>query len=398
AWGRRPDGQTLELNLGPPADVCNRAKESLANTLLAQAADELDRAAKRQDEALAKHARQLVDRASSSDKRKQSIAFFLRGTADLIASADASARESLGRAINDDLPSTIETMARKNLEAAQQQKETALAEEASSTQPKHTVVVFLPDTPAETEKKLAEAATAIVGNLASASSLPLKTELFRRAEDAKTFIAAHREQVGVVIANPEFIPRDFAPRFAFSHEGRTTYERKVVVPIHSKAKSLADLKGKTISAVDALGDDGVAVTTRVADDLTALANALYGRTDAALVSESNPLLAEHAKELRVIHTTSPQPQPVVAFAAMPSTDRTALDDALRSLPRTTLAPLQFSGVVRINAEPRVVAKHEIQTPPASSLGLKLDPPIAVPLRVSVELPRVEIPEDLFGPP
>jgi hypothetical protein len=57
-----------------------------------------------------------------------------------------------------------------------------------------------------------------------------------------------------------------------------------------------------------------------------------------------------------------------------------------------------SGVVRINAEPRVVAKHEIQTLPASALSLRLDSPIAVPLRVSVELPRVEIPEDLFGPP
>lgn len=396
--GRRVSGQALELSLGPVADTCGRATESLATALLAQAADELDRASKRQDEAAAKRARQLVERVASIDKRKQSIALFLRGTADLVAGADSSARETLGRAINGDLPSAIETMAKKNLEAAQPQKDAAPVEEASSSQPRHTVVVFLPDTPAETEKKLAEAATAIVGSLASASSLPLKTELFRRADDARTFIAAHRDQVGIVIANPEFISREFAPRYTFSHEGRTTYERKVVVPIRSKAKSLADLKGKTISAVDALGDDGVAVTTRVADDLTALANALYGRTDAALVSESNPLLAEYAKELRVVHTTAPQPQPVVAFAAMPTTDRAALDDALRALPRTTLAPLQFSGVIRINGEPRVAAKREIQTAPASSLGLKLDPPIAMPLRVSVDLPRVEIPEDLLGPP
>ena len=139
------------------------------------------------------------------------------------------------------------------------------------------------------------------------------------------------------------------------------------------------------------------MTTRVADDLTAAANALYGRTDAALVSESNPLLAEHARDLRIIHTTAPQPLPVIAFAPMPAADRAALDDALRALPRPSLAPLQFSGIVRIN-EPRVAAKREIQTVPSSALGLKLDPPIALPLRVSVELPRVEIPEDLFGPP
>lgn len=397
-WGRRLVGQALELILGPQADVCSRAKKSLATALLTQAADDLDRAVKRQDEASARRARQLADRAASLDEQKQSIALFIRGTADLIAGDEVAARATLAKAIDGDLPSAVATLAKKNLEAAQPAKDVAPAEEATSTQPRHTVVVFLPDTPAETEKKLAEAATAIVGGLAAASSLPLKTELFRRADDARTFIAANRDRVGVVIANPEFIARDFAPRYAFSHEGRTTYERQVVVPARSGVKSLSDLRGKTISAVDILGDDGVGVTTRVADDLTALANALYGRTDAALVSESNPLLAEHARDLRVVHTTVPKPLPVVAFAPMPAADRSALDDAFRSLPRAAFAPLQFSGVVRIGVAPRVVAKREIQTLPATSLGLKLDPPIAMPLRVSVELPRVEIPEDLFGPP
>jgi tetratricopeptide (TPR) repeat protein len=392
-WGRRL-GQPLELTLGPPVDICGRAKNSLANALLSQAADELDHAAKRQDEAAVRHARQLADRAATLDERRQSLALFLRGTAELVVGADA--RDTLARAIAGDLPPAVESMAKKNLEAAQPPKD-ASAEEATSSQPRHTVVVFLPDTPAESEKKLAEVATAIVGSLATASSLPLKAELFRRADDARAFIAANRDRVGVVIANPEFIAHDFAPRYAFSHEGRTTYERKVVVPARSAVKSLADLRGKTISGVDALDDDGVGVTTRVADDLTALANALYGRTDAALVSESNPLLAEHARDLRVVHSTAPQPLPVVAFALMPTADRTALDEALRSLPRAAFASLQFTGMIRIGA-PRIAMKREIQTVPASALGLKLDPPIAMPLRVSVELPRVEISEDLFGPP
>jgi tetratricopeptide (TPR) repeat protein len=392
AWGRRA-ASVLELALGSGADVCGRAKKSLAIALLAQAADELDRAAKRQDEAAARRARTLAERAASLDERRQSLALFIRGTAELIAGGDA--RDALSRAIAGDLPSAVESIAKKNLDAAQPAKE--VAEEPTSSQRRHTVVVFLPDTPAETEKKLAEAATAIVGSLASASSLPLKTELFRRADDARAFIAANRDRIGVIISNPQFIAHDFAPRFAFSREGRTTYERKVVVPARSSAKTLADLRGKTISGSEGLGDDGVSVSTRVADDLTAAANALYGRTDAALVSESNPLLAEHARDLRVIHTTASQPLPVIAFAPMPVADRSALDDALRALPRPSLAPLQFSGIVRIN-EPRVAAKREIQTLPASALGLKLDPPIALPLRVSVELPRVEIPEDLFGPP
>jgi tetratricopeptide (TPR) repeat protein len=391
-WGRRT-GTSLDLTLGTEADVCGRAKKSLALALLAQAADELDRAAKRQDEEAARHARVLAERAATLDERRQSLALFIRGTADLVIGSDA--REPLSRAIAGDLPPAIESVAKKNLEAAQPAKE--VAEEPTSPTPRHTVVVFLPDTPAETEKKLAEAATAIVGSLASASSLPLKTELFRRAADARAFIVANRDRIGVVIANPEFISHDFAPRFGFSREGHTTYVRKLIVPASSSAKSLSDLRGKTISGSEALGDDGVNVTTRVADDLTAAANALYGRTDAALVSESNPLLAEHSRDLRVVHTTAPQPLPVIAFAPMPAADRTALDDALRALPRPPLAPLQFSGIVRIN-EPRVAAKREIQTLPASALGLKLDPPIALPLRVSVELPRVEIPEDLFGPP
>lgn len=392
SWGHR--AQPLELTLGPEPDVCARAKNSLAIALLSQAADDLDRAVKRQDESAARRARQLADRAASLDERRQSLALFIRGTADLVTGTDA--RETLARAIAGDLPPSVESIAKKNLEAAQPVKELQV-EEPTSSQPRHTVVVFLPDTPAETEKKLAETATAIVGSLATASSLPLKVELFRRADDARAFIAANRDRVGVVIANPEFITRDFAPRYAFTHEGRTTYERKVVVPVRSSAKSLSDLHGKTISAVDVLGDAGVGVTTRVADDLTAIANALYGRTAAALVSESNPLLAEHAHDLRVIHTTTPQPMPVIAFAAMPAADRAALDDALRSLPRASLTLLQFSGIVRIG-EPRVAVKREIQSLPVSSLGLKLDPPIAMPLRVSVELPRVDIPEDLFGPP
>src|SRR5207302_5243518 len=48
-WGRRA-GSVLEITLGTDTDVCGRAKKSLSIALLDQAADELDRAAKRQDE------------------------------------------------------------------------------------------------------------------------------------------------------------------------------------------------------------------------------------------------------------------------------------------------------------------------------------------------------------
>jgi tetratricopeptide (TPR) repeat protein len=396
-WGRA-GAASLELTIGEQADVCGRAKKSLAVALLMQAAGDLDRAVKQHDEAAARRAGALADRAAALDARRQSVALFLRGTADLSLGAASSTREALTQAIDGGLPAPIESIARKNLDIAQPPREIVQAVEVTSPLPRRTVVVFLPDAPAMTEKKLAEAAVSIVDLVAASSSLPLQTELFRRAEDARAFIVAHRDQIGLVIANPEFIGREFAPRYSFTHQGTTTYERKVVVPVRSRVKTMADLRGKMISGVDALSDEGVGVTSHVADDLTALANALYGRTDAALVSEWNPLLAEHAQELRVVHTTSPRPLPVIAFAPMPPADRAALDDAFRSLPRAALTPLRFSGVVRIGAEPHVVEKREPQTVPAAVLGLKPDAPIAVPLRVSIDLPRVEIPEDLFGPP
>ena len=391
-------GLTLELVLGPAADVCARARQSLTNSYLSQAASALDLAAKRQDEAGARHARQLADHVISTDEREHSLALFLRGTGQLMEGADGAARDTLMRAIAGNLPAPIEAMARKNLEAAQPVEDAPQAAEPIAPQHRNTVVIFLPDTPAESEKKLAEGATAIVNSLATASSLPLKTELFRRAADARAFISANRELVGVVIANREFLTAEFTPRYAFTHEGRTTYRRVVVVPARSKAKSLADLHGKTISGIDALGDDGVGVTNHVADDLTALANALYGRTDAALVSESNPLLADHGRDLRIVHTTSLQQMPVAAFGPMPAVERNALDEAFGSLSRAALASLQMGSALRIGNEPRAAVKREIQTPSVAALGLKNEPPIALPLRVSVELPRVEIPEDMFGPP
>ena len=242
--------------------------------------------------------------------------------------------------------------------------------EPTSDEPRRTVVIFLPD-----ERKLAESMPAVLGGL----PIPLQPELFRRADDARAFIATNRERIGIVIANEEFLSNGFAPRYQFSRDGRRTYRRVVIVPAASSAKTLADLRGKTVSAVEALGDAGVPVTAHVIDDLTAAANVLYGRTDAALVSEANPLLADRAKDLRVIHTTPPLPLPVVAFAPMPDRDRTALDSGFRSV----------TGLSRIAVAAPPPVKREL--PP-------LPPPPTLTLRVATEAPRIEIPENLFGEP
>ena len=261
-----------------------------------------------------------------------------------------------------------------------------------SATPRRTVAVFLPDVPAENEKKLAEAMNALVAQWGTAAKVPLEIELFRRADDARNYIISNRDRTGVVISNPEFVRSvDFTPKFQLTREGSTTYRRVVVVPLKSGARSLADLKGKTISAAGGLGDAGVSVTTRVPDDLTALANALYGKTDAALVNEANPLLAQHASDLRIVHTTQPLPLPVYAFGALLPADRNALYDSL-----STRGPLQMS-VVRLE---RAERKRELSPLSVASLGLpKLAaPPQNVALRVTVEVPQVVIPEDLFGKP
>lgn len=393
--------RALQTTIGESENVCGRARLSLANALLSQAAEELDRAVRAHDEGAGRRARQLADRAASLDEHHAALALFVKGTADLAAGSESAARDALTRAIDAGLPAAVAAVARRNLEAAQPlpEPQASAAEPAGGT-PRHTVVVFLPDMPANNEKKLAEAMTAIVGSVAAASGVPLETELFRRADDARGFVAANRDKTGVVISNPEFVSAlggDFAPRYRFASGGRTSYRRVVVVRAASGAKSLADLKGKTISGVDALGDAGVGVTTRVHDDLTALANALYGKTEAALVSEANPLLGDHAKELRVVHITPAAAMPVIAFAPMPERDRGALDDALHAVPRSLLAPLQMSAVARIERESAPREKRpEVAAVSASAFGLRAaGPPPRVALRVAGELPRVDIPENLF---
>ena len=79
-------------------DVCCARKSRWPIALLSQAADDLDRAVKRQDDAAARRARQLADRAASLDERRQSLALFIRGTADLVTGGDAPrARRSRAR-------------------------------------------------------------------------------------------------------------------------------------------------------------------------------------------------------------------------------------------------------------------------------------------------------------
>ncbi len=339
----------------------------------------------------------LCTRARQTLSSAQAISLFLRGTSELTAGSEQKARESFTRALSLGLPQAAETAARANLAAIAESQQAAPAsddEGSTSNQSRRTAVVFLPDLPAENEKRLAEAITASMNQISSASGVPLNVELFRRAEDARSYVSAHRDSVGIVVANPEFVSAlgiDLRTRFQFEREGRSTYHRVVVVPLNSTARLITDLRTRSISVVDGLREPGLTNIVRTPDDLSAMANVLYGKTDAAFVSEDNPLLAQHAAELRVIYTSAPFPLPVVAFAPMVETDRDALDRSFR----TTLAGHALTRIDRDRPRPEP-RRIEVATVPAGSLTPRLpDPPAIVPLRVIVELPVIVIPEGLF---
>jgi hypothetical protein len=324
----------------------------------------------------------LCPRTKSELSHARAIQLYLRGRAEI----ESGGRDLIARAASMGLPPTFDAQAKKDLDATEPAAE-GPADPASAT-PRRTVVVFLPDVPAESEKKLAETMNALVAQWSAAANIPLQAELFRRADDARNFVLSNRDKVGVVIANPDFARAvDFTPKFAFTRDGSTSYRRVVVVPAQSRAKSLADLKGKSISAAQGLGDAGVAVTTRVPDDLAAAANVLYGKSDAALVHEANPLLVQRARDLHVIHTASAA-MPVYAFGTMPPADRTALYESIHGV-----AALQM-GVARIDRPS--ASRREL--PPINLAPPRIDPPANVALRMTIELPQVTINEDLFGKP
>lgn len=329
----RDFGDAIELlSAAKCGDVCERMQRSLGIALIHAAAEDPRRA------------KALLDRASSLPLDDRAEA------------AVSAIREALAprAAVAPDEP---------ELETA--------------NEPRRTVIVFLPDLPTESDKRLAEA---VRGMLAS-MPVRLQVELFRRADDARSFFAANRERVGMVIANRELTDAlDVTPRFQLTRGGSRVYRRLVVVPLRSPVRSLDDLRGRTVSAVDLLRDAGAGNVVRVPDDLTAAANVLFGKTDAAVVAEANPLVAQHAGELRAITTLPAAQLPVVAYAPMTAADRGALDNAL---PRARL--LGYS-LARIEAEPRPLPKVELPT-----VTLRVPEPLRnVPLRFEAE--SVQVPE------
>jgi superkiller protein 3 len=379
---RRLRGDQVALNVGTTDDLCPRAKRDLAIALLTVANSD------------PRGARTLTERAAALDERYAPIAQFIRGTSDLANGNPEEARTAFNRALNAGLPNAAESAAKRYVEALQPIAE---APQPASATPRRTVLVFLPDIPAESEKRLAETLSTYVSQVAASSSVPLHIELFRRADDARSFFAANRPSIGIVIANPEFVAElasDLSPRFQFVREGRTSYKRVVIVPASSAVK---DLRGRTMSIAEGLRDNSStgAKVVLATDDDAAVANVLFGKSDAALVSEANPLLAQNTAKLRVISSASAQ-MPVIAFAPLLPADRDALQPAIRP-PARTLAPLQITGIAEIEADRPAPRKIEITPLSAASLGLvaPAEPPAKLALRANVSLPQVTINDEMY---
>jgi ABC-type nitrate/sulfonate/bicarbonate transport system substrate-binding protein len=271
-----------------------------------------------------------------------------------------------------------------------------------------TLVVYLPDSPAESAKKLAESVTALQQMVSARSGVPFELKFFRKADDCAAYLSSNRASVAVAVAPPEFLAEaapELVPILRFSRDGRETYRRIVIVRSGDPAKSLADLHGRTISTIQPAegmtrsalrGEPGLRIV-EVPDDLAAAANAMYGTTDAALVSELNPLAAAHlGKELRVLYTTAPLPLPVIAIrpGAFSGRERESVEQALLAA-GSALSTLQISGFERFDV-PKPVEEKKVEFAAVPADAIDLPAPntarLGATALLTVEVPDVVLPE------
>jgi hypothetical protein len=224
-----------------------------------------------------------------------------------------------------------------------------------------TLLVYLPAAPVESASRLGEAVSELGAYLsARVPGLALAVRPFRRGEDAAAYLKASSGDVALVLVESSFLlelPEGFAPVPAFRlvRAGKETHRKLVVVAsANAELKTLTDLRGRSLTLASSGSETALRFVGRAvfdgamapqtwfgtihaeSDELTATADVLYGRSDAALVSEENPLLAANLnKELRTIFTSQPLSLPVLAYrtGALGADQQAALDDALEGLAR-----------------------------------------------------------------
>jgi hypothetical protein len=300
------------------------------------------------------------------------------------------------------------------------------------------MVVHLPEAPIESMSRLAEGVTALAAYIqGSVPELELEVKAFRKSGDAVQFLASQGEGTALIVCDAAFLldlPDGYEVAHRFVRRGRETGRKVVVVKKGGGLESLASLKGRSLTMTLGTSEPvlrflsesvfrseidpkhwfgGIVQET---DDFTAIAAVLYDRTDAALVAEDNPLLANHLdKELSSIYASPPVSLPVIAVrpGAFAPGQLAALASALDALAsRAEAEPIRavlaIDGFRRVEEGSRRAAdllaassvrrELEVAIPsiplPTLPADLQPLPPGAVPFVVGVELGEVAIPPEL----
>ena len=288
----------------------------------------------------------------------------------------------------------------------------SLASTASAQE--RTMVVYLPSAPSESATRVAAGIAQLASHLSERTGLRIEAKAFRRAEDASAYLAASPNEVAIVVSEPSFLMDlpagfDVVPSFRFVRAGRETGRKIIVVRSNDRAASLAGLRGRALATAIVSGRGSSAYLARVVfggemdpqqwfsrivrepDDFTAVTNVMFGRVDAALVSDDNPLVvANLGKELKEVYGSRPVSLPVVAIrSGLAETQRSAIEQALASVPRTgdTAAILTGFAIDRFQRIAEGAGAMEragvLRLPAGTSRALE----IAMPA-VTIDVPRL----------
>ena len=277
-----------------------------------------------------------------------------------------------------------------------------------------TMVVYLPSTPTESASRVAAGITQLATYLSERTGMRIEAKAFRRAEDAAAYLAASPAETALVLADQAFLLDlppgfDIVPSFRFVRAGRETRRKIVVVRSNDRATSLAGLRGRALASAIGSGRGSSAYLARVVfggeidpqrwfsrivhepDDFTAATNVMFGRVDAALVSDDNPLVVSNlGKQLKEVYASRAVSLPVVAIrSSLSDTQRTAIEQALNALPRaadgaTIMAGLAIDRFQRIGEGSGPMERAGLlRLPSGATRALE----IAMPA-VTIDVPRL----------
>ena len=275
------------------------------------------------------------------------------------------------------------------------------------------MVVYLPTTPNESASRVAGSVTALASYLGERAKVRIEVKAFRRAEDVAAYLASPGAEPALVLTEQAMLldlPSDLnvVPSYRFVRNGRET-RRKLVVVRRDGPATLAELRGKSLAVAGGQGRGSAAFLARSVfggeldparwfsrivyepDDFSATTTVLFGRADAAVVSEDNPLLVSHlGKDLKEIYTSRPVSLPVLAIrTGLPDAERVAIEQALSGLSRAPEGQAIHAGlsIERLQRIPDGNGPMEraglLRLPAASARTMEIATPA-----LTVELPKL----------